>query len=144
MLITSVKNGLISGVKCSWFLIRIIIPVYFGLTILRHTPAMDWLTGVFAPFMGVFSLPGEAAVPIITGFFLDEYAVIAAIRAVNLTGFPVTMVVVMALIAHSLVVEGFIVKKLGHSALFFTAYRLIIAAAVGLALSFLGVVLDLW
>ena len=143
MLATSVKNGLINGLKCSWFLIKIIIPVYFFITILRHTPAMDWLTAVFAPAMGIFHLPGEAALPIITGFVLDEYGVIAAIRAVNLSGFHATIVAVIILPAHSLIVEGAIVKKLGQSATFFTVYRLIAALICGLAVSLAGVVFNL-
>jgi len=144
MLTTSIKKGIISGVKCCWFLIKVIIPVYLFITVLRHTPAMDYLVVVFAPFMGIFGLPGEAALPIITGYMLDEYAVIAAIGAVELSGYAVTVVAVMAILAHSLFVEGAIVRKLGLSVTFFTIYRLLAAGIVGLALNFIGVVFNLW
>ena len=144
MLIDSIKNGVKSGLKTFWFLIKIIIPVYLFITILKHTPAMDWLVSVFAPFMGVFNLPGEAALPIITGMILDEFGIISAIKAVNLTGFTVTAVSAMALTAHSLLVEGAIVKKMGLSVVLFTAYRIIGAVIVGFILRFLGVVFNLW
>ena len=144
MLASSIGRGVISGAKTCWFLIKIIVPVYLFITILKNTPAMDWLISAFTPLMGAFRLPGEAAVPIITGFFLDEYGVIAAIKAVNLTGFSITIVALMTLIAHSLIVEAAIVKKMGLSATFFTLYRLIAAVITGLVLSFAGTVFNLW
>ena len=144
MLAISIKNGFINGIKCCWFLIKIIIPVYLFITILKHTPVMDLLISGFAPLMGLFRLPGEAAVPLITGMVLDEYGVIAAIKAVDLTGYAVTVVVVMTILAHSLFIEGAIVKKLGLSVTFFTTYRLAAALVMGLVLSFAGVVFDVW
>ena len=144
MLTTSIKKGLISGFKTCWFLIKVIIPVYLFITVLKHTPAMDWLVVLFTPFMGAFGLPGEAALPVITGLMLDEYGVIAAMGAVGLTGYSVTIVAVMTLISHSLFVEGAIVRKLGLPVIFFTAYRLSAAVLAGLALNFIGVVFNLW
>jgi len=144
MLTTSIKNGAISGIKSSWFLIKIIVPVYFIITILNNTPAMDWLTAAASPLVAVFNLPGEAAVPLMTAVFLDEYGVIAAIKAVNLTGFGVTVIAVMTLISHSLILEAAISKKLGLSATFFTAYRLLASVLCGLVLNLIGTVLNLW
>jgi spore maturation protein SpmB len=144
MLAGSIKNGFISGLGTCWFLIKIIIPVYLFITVLKNTPAMDWLTKAFAPLMGVFHMPGEAAVPIISGMLLDEYGVIAAIKAVGLTGFSVTVVALMTLIAHSLIVEAAIAKKMGLSVTFFTLYRLIASILAGFALSLAGVALNLW
>jgi len=144
MLKESIKNGAISGVKCCWFLIKIIVPVFFFITALKHTPAMDWLVSVCTPLMGVFRLPGEAALPLITGIFLDEYGVLAAIKAVGMTGYAITVVAVMTLISHSLILEAAISKKFGLSITFFTVYRLMASAIVGLVLSMAGVVFNLW
>jgi len=144
MIVKSIKNGFISGVKCCWFLIKVIVPVYFCITILKNTPAMDWLASLFAPLMGVFRLPGEAAVPLITTIALDEYGVIAAIKAVGLTGFAVTVVGVMSMITHSIIVEAAILNRMGMNAVFFAAYRIFASIIVGLVLSALGVVFHLW
>ena len=144
MLTSSIKNGFISGLKTCWFLIKIIIPVYLFITILKNTPAMGWLTSACAPLMGVFNMPGEAAVPLITGFILDEYGLIAAIKAVNLTGFSVVILAVMVLISHSLFVEAAIIKKMGLSATLFTLYRLSASFIMGFALSIAGTVFGLW
>ena len=144
MLITSVKNGAISGVKCCWFLIKIIIPVYFFITVLKYSPAMDLLVSAFSPLMSIFHLPGEAAVPLISGFILDEYAVIAAVKAMHITGFSITIIAVMTLISHGLFIEAAITKKLGLSATFLTLYRLTASVIAGLALSLMGTVFNLW
>ena len=144
MLTTSIKKGFISGIKCCWFLIKVIIPVYLFITILKHTPVMDLLVSAFAPMMGAFRLPGEAAVPLMTALFLDEYGVIAAIKAVGLTGYAVTLVAVMTLISHSLFVEAAILRKMDLSITFFTSYRLLASIAAGFALSAIGVVFNLW
>lgn len=144
MFIESVKKGFLSGLKCSWFLIKIIIPVYLCITILVHTPVIGWLASVSAPFVGAFHLPGEAAVPFITGIALDEYGIIAAIKAVGLSGYAVTVVAVMTLASHSLVVEAAILNRMGLPAVFFTAYRLCVSAILGFALSGIGVVFNLW
>ena len=144
MFIKTLKNGFISGIKSCWFLIKIIIPVYLAITIVKNTPAMDWLAAVCAPFMGVFHLPGEAAVPFIAGTVLDEYGVIAAVKVIGLTGYAVTIVAVMTQISHSLILEAAILKKLDMSFTFFTLYRLIASCLIGLALSAAGVVFHLW
>ena len=144
MLVKSIKNGFINSLKICLFLIKIIVPVYLFITVLKHSPVMGWLVSIFTPLMGVFHLPGEAAVPLITGLVLDEYSAIAAIRAVNLTGYAVTVVAVMTLISHSLFVEAAIVRKMGLSAAFFTLYRLTAALSVGLTLGIVGTVLNLW
>jgi len=144
MLTTSIKKGLLSGLKSYWFLIKIIIPVYLFITILKHTPVMDALISAFTPLMSIFRLPGEAAVPLITGLIIDEYGIIAAVKAVELTGYAVTVVIMMTVFSHSLFVEGVIIKKLGLSVTFFTTYRLIISIITGFVLSYAGVVFGLW
>jgi len=144
MLKTAVKNGFINGIKYSWFLIKIIIPVYFLITAIKYSPAMDWLVTIFTPVAGVFNLPGEAAVPLISAFVLDEYGAIAAIKAVNLSGYSVTVVAVMTLISHSLIIETAILKKMSLNAVFFNTYRLFWSIAAGLALNVAGVALSLW
>lgn len=138
MLREAVITGTRKGLSYCIALMKIIVPVYIAIIIARHTPFMGWLAGVFGPVMGIFHLPGEGAVPLITGFFLDEYAVIAAIKAVGLTGFDVTIVAMMSIIAHSLFIESAIIKKLGLSMAFFTGYRLFFAVVLGILFGWAG------
>ncbi len=138
MLLDAVKTGAKRGFSYSLMLIRIIIPVYIAITVAKHTPFMDWLSLIFEPVMGLFHLPGEAAVPFITGLFLDEYAAIAAIKAVGLVGFEISVAAIMTIIAHSLFIESAIIKKLELSITFFAVYRLIFAIALGILFGFIG------
>ncbi len=141
MLINAVKVGFKKGLVCCLTLIKIILPIYICITFIKYSPVMGWIVSLFSPVMGIFHLPGEAAVPWITGLFSDEYGAIAAIKAVGLTGFEITVVSIMVMFAHSLFVEAAIIKKLGLSLLFFTGYRLIAAILAGIIFGFVGGVL---
>ena len=112
MFIDAVKVGFRKGVYCCWTLIKIMVPIYICITFIKYSPLMDWIITHFSPIMGIFHLPGEAAVPWITGLFSDEYGAIAAIKAVGLTGFDITVVSIMIMLAHSLFVEVAVIKKL--------------------------------
>ena len=105
---------------------------------------MDWLVGLLAPLMGILHLPGEAAFPLIAAFAVDDYGVIAAMKAVNITGYALAVISVMTMISHAIIMEAAISKKIGLSVMFFTTYRLTASIIVGLILSTAGVMLDLW
>lgn len=141
MLIDAIKVGFKKGLYCCWTLIKIMVPIYICITFIKYSPLMDWLVAGFSPVMGIFRLPGEAAVPWITGMFSDEYGAIAAIKAVGLTGMDITVVSIMIMLAHSLFVEAAIIKKMGLSLLFFTCYRLIAAILAGVVFGLAGGVL---
>ncbi len=138
MLINAIKVGFKKGLFCCFTLIKIMLPIYICITFIKYSPAMGWIVGVFSPIMGIFHLPGEAAVPWITGLFSDEYGAIAAIKAVGLTGFEITVVSIMVMFAHSLFVEAAIIRKLGLSLLFFTSYRMIVAVVAGIVFGYVG------
>lgn len=141
MFINSVKAGLKNGILCSWMLIKIIVPVFILITFIKYTPIMDWLIKLFEPVMGIFGLPGEASVPYITAMLLDEYGAIAGIKAVGLTGYHVTIISMMTILAHSFIIESAILKKLDLSVTFFTSYRFITSALMGIVLGIAGGVL---
>lgn len=138
MLIGAVKVGFKKGILCCWTLIKIIVPVYVAITFVKYTPIMDWIIGIFSPIMGLFHLPGQAAVPWITSFFLDEYGAIAAMKAVGLAGMEITIMSIMVIMAHSLFIEAAIIKKLNLSIIFFTSYRLIAAVVLGIIFGLIG------
>ncbi len=138
MLISAIRVGFRKGLLCCWTLIKIMLPVYICITFIKYSPVMGWIVGIFSPFMGLFHLPGEAAVPWITGLFSDEYGAIAAIKAVGLKGYEITVVSIMVMFAHSLFVEAAIIKKLDLSLLFFTCYRLVAAIIAGILFGWAG------
>lgn len=78
------KNGLKAGLSTTWTLGKVIFPVTILVSILQHTPVMGWIIQFIRPFMGVFGLSGEAAIPLVLGNMLNLYAGIAAILTLEL------------------------------------------------------------
>lgn len=138
MVIDAIRIGCIKGIKIMLSLLKIVIPVYAGVVIIKHIGLIALTQKLFEPFMKLFGLPGKAVVPIVSGMFLDEYAIIAAMKAVGITGFSITVVAVIGLAAHSFPVEGAIYKKLGLSVIGFTSYRIFLAIVMGLLVSLIG------
>lgn len=112
MLLDSIKTGTKKGIKTILLLGKTIIPVYILITILDNTPIMRWIAAIFEPLMGIFNLPGEAAIILVIGNVLDTYSAVGAIKAVQLTTMEITVLSVMICISHSLFVETVVIKKL--------------------------------
>ena len=89
---------------------------------------------VYAPVMGIFGLPGEAAFAFVAAFLLNLYAAIAVIVPLHLTPFQVTQCGLMMGIAHNLVVEGGVLSTTGARGGVLTLCRLVVACAAGLLL----------
>ena len=129
---TRIRTGLSAGFRTSLRIIAVSVPLYVGVTLLKGTPVLDMLGGVFAPWMGVFGLPGEAAFAFVAAFLLNVYAGIAVIVPLNLDSFQVTQCGLMMGIAHDLIVEGGVLSTTGLGGV--SLCRLVIAAAAGLLL----------
>ncbi len=130
MLIDSIKTGLKKGIETTWLLSKIIIPVYILVTIINNTPIIGWVTYLFQPLMGIFNLPGEAAIVLVIGNLLNIYGALGAIKAIKLTTMEITTLAIMISFSHSLLVETAITKRLGLK----VSYALIIR--IGLAFVF--------
>lgn len=129
------RTGFRCGLQTSFKLIKFVLPLYVAVDLLKRTPVMDWLGSAFAPFMGFFGLPGEAAFAFIAAFLLNLYAALAVLAPLDLTPFQVTQCGLMMGIAHNLVVEGGVLGSTGTRGGFLTLCRLVIAAAAGLLLA---------
>ncbi len=46
--------GLAAGFQTTWTLGKVIFPVTLLVTLLQHTPVMDWLVRLITPVMGLF------------------------------------------------------------------------------------------
>ncbi len=128
----SVKEGAKKGLDTTIMLGKIIIPVYFFITFLGHTPALDFIAKLFEPFMNFFNLPGEAAIVLVMGNFLNLYAAIGAIKALSLNPFEVTVIALMLSFSHSLFMETAVVKKLKVSASKVVLLRVSLMLGIGL------------
>lgn len=109
----TLKQGFIVGLQTTWKLSKIIFPITLIVTILGHTPVMEWLTKVLSPLMGYIGLPGQAAIPLVLGNVLNLYAAIGAMLTMNLTIKEVFILAIMLSFSHNLIVESAVCKQVG-------------------------------
>jgi hypothetical protein len=109
----TLKRGITAGFKTTWALGKIIFPITLFVTILKYTPILPWITKLIAPLMGMLGLPGDAAVVLVLGKFLNLYAAIGAILTLDLTVKEVFILAVMLSFAHNLLIESSVAAKVG-------------------------------
>jgi len=138
MLITAIKTGFFKAIKTVIMLLRIVLPVYALVVIIRYSPLMPFLQDTFAPAMGLFGLPGDAIIPIVTGAFTDEYGAIAVMNQLVLSSAQITTIAIMVTMAHTIPVEAAIAQKVGLNWGKFTTFRIAMAILSGLLVGWLG------
>ncbi|MFJ7858115.1 nucleoside recognition domain-containing protein [Peribacillus sp. NPDC097206] len=113
MIVDSVKRGILSGLNTTWTLGKIIFPVTLIVTVLQYTPVLPWMIDLIAPLMNLIGLPGDAAIPLVLGNFLNLYAAIAGILTLDLTVKEVFIIAVMLSFSHNLFIESGVAMKTG-------------------------------
>jgi hypothetical protein len=134
-------TGTVKGLKTGGMLLKIVLPVYVLVVLVKHSPLMPLWTGLFAPVMGFLLLPGEAAAPIIVGILSDEYGCIAAMRGFSFDAAAATTIAMVNLCFHSIPVESAINARIGFAVWRIILFRFCLAVLIGLAVSRLGGVL---
>lgn len=129
------KKGLSNGLAVSWDLVRVILPLSIVVSLAERAGYLGVVARIFEPFMGVFGLPGEASLALITGWFVFLYAPLGIIVGLGLTAREITILGVMLTIAHNLVVESAILRDLGVRVKRLVLVRLAISFAAGIALN---------
>ncbi|KMY51795.1 membrane protein [Peribacillus loiseleuriae] len=113
MIGNSVKKGLLVGLKTTWTLGKVIFPVTLIVSVLQYTPVLQWIIDFIAPFMNMIGLPGEAAIPLVLGNFLNLYAGIAGILTLDLSVKEVFIIAIMLSFSHNLFIESGVAAKVG-------------------------------
>ncbi|KYO68040.1 nucleoside recognition domain-containing protein [Thermovenabulum gondwanense] len=129
---TTIKRGFFSGLEVTWQLARIVVPIYFIVTFLKYTPLMNFITSIFSPLMGIFGLPGKAAIALVLGNLVNLYAAIGAMVSLSLTPKEITILGIMLSFCHSLPVETALARKIGLSPLNVILVRASLAIASGI------------
>lgn len=132
-MIDSMKRGIGVGLKTTWNLGKFIFPITLIMTVLQYTPVLPWIAKVITPLMKLFGLTGDAAIPLVLGYFLNLYAAIGGILTLHLTIKEVFILAIMTCFCHNLPVESMVAVKAG--------VKLWIVLTVRLALSFLAGIL---
>ncbi|MFF5995266.1 nucleoside recognition domain-containing protein [Lysinibacillus sp. KU-BSD001] len=109
----TLKKGMLAGLQTAWKLSKFIFPITFIVTLLQFTPVLPWIVDMIAPFMRIFGLPGEAAIPLVLGTTLNLYSGIAGILSLELTVKEVFTLAVMLSFAHSMFIETAVALRVG-------------------------------
>ncbi len=127
-MLNSVKQGIMNGLHTTWTLGKVIFPVTLIVSLLQYTPVLPWLFDKLAPFMSVFGLSGEAAIPLVLGNLLNLYAAIGGILTLELTVKEVFIIAVMLSFSHNLLIETSVALKSG------VKLWIVLSVRIGLAL----------
>ena len=127
----SYQKSLKTALKSSWTILKLIVPIYILADILFYYNLLAHITFVFKPLVALLDLPPEAALAIVSGLFLNIYAAIAFAAPLGLSAKEWTVLAVFLGIAHALIVETEIMKRLGLSRLYSIGLRLGAGLLVG-------------
>ncbi len=134
-----VEKSLRPAVKTGFWIIKITVPVSFGVLLLKLTGLLAVIAKCFAPIFTLIGLPGEAALVFVTAALVNIYACIGVMETVGLNGDAVTILALMCLISHNLPVETAVQKRTGSSFWLILGIRLTTSFAGALILNiFLG------
>ncbi len=120
----AVQASLPQGIKTSVWLLKLTVPVAFGVFLLDYSGFLAFLAKQTEPVFALFGLSGNAAIILITSFFTNIYSVIAVMATLDMPVREGLILANMCLIAHALIVESGIQRKTGSSAGRMVAVRL--------------------
>lgn len=119
------------------WLLKIIIPISFVVSVLHYFGITAVLAHYLAPVFSVVGLPGDVAIAFITSIFLPLYAPIAIITTLPISPRDVAILAVMCLIAHNLIVETAVQSKTGSNYAGIFLLRIVSAFVVAFFLNLL-------
>lgn len=130
-----IKEALPQGVKTAIWLLKITIPVSFGVLLLDYFGGLEFIAQYTTPLFKFIGLPGVAAIVIITSVFTNIYSVVAVLTALALPVRDGTIIAVMCLISHGFIIETAVLKKTGSSSIRMILLRLMSSFIVGWVLN---------
>ena len=133
----TLKKGFFHGLTLTWDMIKVIVPFYFVVELIKYLGLIKVIGAFFRPFMGFFGLPGESALALIAGYTTNLYAAIAVVTPLHLSSRDITIIALMLGISHSLPIETPITRKAGVNAWLLLVVRIGLSLTVGVILNLL-------
>ena len=125
---TQLKYGLRTGSRKGWgsfvWICKILIPTSFLIILIQWSGLLYQAVPLLNPLMRLINLPGEAALPIISGVLIGPYTTIPIVTIIPFSLEQITLIAIFTMIAHSLIIEGIIQHKSGINAAKITLIRL--------------------
>ncbi len=130
------KNTLQDATKSAWLVLKLIIPLYILADVLLYFDVLKYISFIFEPITNILDLPKEAALGIAAGMLFNLYAAIAFLAPLGLSGYEWTILAMFLGVAHSLVVENAVMKKLGISHIYSFILRISVAFIAVIPITF--------
>lgn len=128
------KEGVQHGIR-SWLkLMSIVTPVFTLVKILQYSQILYTIARFTAPAMRYFRLPGEAAMALILGNFVNLYASMGVLFALQLPGPQFTVLSLMLLVSHSQLLETAVFFQIRAKWWLLAPVRLLVALVSGAGL----------
>lgn len=131
----TIINGFKNSVSTIFYIVKIILPVLFVVKVLEHSGLLVYIAEVFKPLMSIFGLPGEAALALLLGNFVNIYGALTVITTITLTSKQITIIALMVLFSHSNIVETTIVGNLGVKKRYVVIIRVVAMILTGIILN---------
>ena len=134
-----IKIGYTRGLRKGWggflWMLKILVPVSFGVMLLEYSGVLTHLDFLLEPVMGWINLPAMAALPLVIGILTGIYAGIAAMSVLPFTTDQMTVMAVFMLISHFFIQEGIVQAKSGLHPAMAVLWRLLASIATAVMVS---------
>lgn len=120
----SILTALPKGLKTAWWLIKITVPVSFGVMLLDYSGMLNLIADYAGPVFHHLGLPGVSAVVFISSIFTNIYSVVAILALLDLPLREGTILATMCLVSHGFLIESAVMRRTGSSVLRMVALRL--------------------
>jgi len=131
----TLKRGFLNGISITYKMVKVIVPCYIAIELIKHFGLIEVISTFFKPCMGIFGLPGESALGLIAGYFINLYAAIAVIAPLQLSSKDMTTLALMLGIAHSLPIETGVTRQTGVNAWLMLTARVVFSLLAGIVIN---------
>ena len=126
-----VTSALPKGMKTAWWLIKITVPVSFGVLLLDYFGVLLLMAQYTGPVFRHLGLPGISAIVLVTSIFTNIYSVVAVLSMLQLPMREGIILATMCLVSHGFIIETAVMKRTGSSAIRMLLLRLTGSFVIG-------------
>ena len=109
----NIQKSINNATQSAFLVLKLIIPLFILAEILLYLDVLKYIAFIFEPITNVLDLPKEASIGIAAAMFFNIYAGLAFLAPLHLDPYQWTILGTFLGVAHSLVVENVIMKKIG-------------------------------
>jgi len=121
--------------KTAWWLIKITVPVSFGVMLLDYFGILAVMAQYTGPVFKHIGLPGVSAIVLVTSVFTNIYSVVAVLSMLHLPMREGMILATMCLVSHGFLIETAVMKRTGSSAIRMLLLRLTGSFVIGWSLN---------